>query len=56
MDGDLIAGAGGIDVRGHLIRKQVKASPGEFHAGQRKHPGELASHIHLLGKSFHLEN
>ena len=52
MDGDFIAGAGGIDVCGHLIRKQVEASLGELHARQRKHPGELASHIHLLGIKF----
>ena len=48
MNGDLITGAAGVDMCGHLIGKQVKASPGELHTGQRKHPGELARHIHLL--------
>ena len=52
MNGDLITGAAGVDMRGHLICKQVKTAPGELDAGQRKHPGELACYIHLLGSMF----
>ena len=56
MNGDLITGAAWVDGGGHLISKQVETSPGELDAGQRKHPGELAGHIHLLGFAwFHLE-
>ena len=52
MNGDLITGAAWVDMRGHLICEQVKAAPGELDAGQRKHTGELAGYIHLLGSKF----
>ena len=57
MNGDLITGAAWVDVGGHLVGEQVKASPGELDAGKGEDPGELAGHIHLLGFAwFHLEN
>ena len=57
MNSDLIAGAAWVDMGAHLIRKQIKTAPGELHAWQWKHPGELASDIHLLRFAFfYLEN
>ena len=50
MNGDLITGAAWVDVGGHLVGEQVKASPGELDARKGEHPGELARHVHLLGK------
>ena len=50
MNGDLITGAAWVDVGGHLVGEQVKASPGELDARKGEHPGEFARHIHLLGK------
>ena len=50
MNSDLVTGAARVDVCRHLIRKQVKASPGELDARKGEHPGEFARHVHLLGK------
>ena len=47
VNGDLITRAAGVDVRGHLVRKEVKTAPGEFHTGKREYPGELACDVHL---------
>ena len=47
MNGDLITRAAGVDMRGHLVRKEVKTAPGEFHTGKREHPGELTRDVHL---------
>ena len=50
MNGDLITGAAWVDVGGHLVGEQVKASPGELDARKGEHTGEFARHVHLLGK------
>ena len=50
MNSDLITGAAWVDVGGHLVGEQVKASPGELDARKGEHSGEFARHIHLLGK------
>ena len=47
MNGDLVAGAGGVHDGGHAVGEQVEAAPGELDAGEGEHPGELARHVHL---------
>ena len=49
VDGDLVAGACGVNVCGHSVSKEVEAAPGELDAWQGEHTGELARHVHLQG-------
>ena len=56
MNSDLITGAAWVDVGGHLVGEQVKASPGELDARKGEHTGEFARHVHLLGKVQYIQS
>ena len=47
MNGDLVAGAGGVHDGRHAVGEQVEAAPRELDAGEGEDSGELARHVHL---------